>query len=904
MRKNIINILFFLIASVIISLNISSDAFGTIADNKFDSKYSRIRVVMDDNYPPYIFKDSKGNLQGILVDEWKLWERKTGIKVELYAMPWDKAQGEMKNGKYDVIDTLFENDERKKIYDFSKPYAKINVSIFFQNNISGITGVDSLSGFNVAVKKEDNSETYLKQHGINNLTSYDSYEDIIKAAKERKVSIFIMDTPPAQYFMYRENIQDKFNYSKPIYTGEFHRAVKKGNTELLATIEKGFSLISQNEYNQINNKWFGVNIIYAKFLKYLQYGILIIAIGFFILIGLNFALKIKVNGKTKQLMGVIDKLRESEEKFRNLAKLAPVAIMIHQDDLWVYTNYEGEKLFGYSSEELYQMYFWDLVEPKYRPLVIERERNRRAGEPVPTGYEIQMITKDGSVKWVYINCGIIKFNGKPAVLISISDITELKQMSKEIFDEKERFKMTLTSIGDGVISTDEKGNIKLMNKVAERLTGWNREKAFGKPFEEIFNIVNEITGEKCESPIQKVINSSKIVELPSHTMLISKSGAEIPIENSAAPIKDESGSINGVVLVFKDVTEEREKQKEILYLSYHDQLTGLYNRRFYEEELKRLDTKLNLPLTVVMADVNGLKLINDSLGHAIGDKLLKKVAEVLLQGCGTDGIVARLGGDEFIILLPKTDDFETEQIVKRITALASKEKVDSFDISISFGYETKKNEEEEIQEILKKSEDYMYRKKLMGRQSVRGKTIDAIITTLHEKNKREEQHSHRVSSLCKSMGEALNLSEGEIEELKTVGLLHDIGKIAIDENILNKPGRLTDVERKEIMGHPEIGYRILSTVNDMTDIAGFVLCHHERWDGKGYPKGLKGEEIPFVSRIIAITDAYDAMTSERSYRSALPEEVALNELQINAGIQFDPELVKVFIEKVLHIHQT
>ena len=232
--------------------------------------------------------------------------------------------------------------------------------------------------------------------------------------------------------------------------------------------------------------------------------------------------------------------------------------------------------------------------------------------------------------------------------------------------------------------------------------------------------------------------------------------------------------------------------------------------------------------------------------------------------------------------------------------MALKEKVGSVDISISFGYETKNNEEEKIQDILKKAEDHMYKKKLFESPSMRGKTINTIISTLHEKNKREEQHSHRVSTLCESMGKALGLPEDEIEELKTVGLLHDIGKIAIEENILNKPGKLTEEEWEEIKRHPEIGYRILSTVNDMSEMAEYVLAHHERWDGMGYPKGLKGEEIPLQSRIIAIADAYDAMTSERSYRNALPEEVAIEELKINAGIQFDPELIRVFIEKVLN----
>jgi len=192
----------------------------------------------------------------------------------------------------------------------------------------------------------------------------------------------------------------------------------------------------------------------------------------------------------------------------------------------------------------------------------------------------------------------------------------------------------------------------------------------------------------------------------------------------------------------------------------------------------------------------------------------------------------------------------------------------------------------------------MCKRKYFESPRIRVSTINAIISTPREKNKREEQHSNRVSVLCKSMGEALGLPNNNIEELKSVGLLHDIGKIGIDENILNKPGKLTENDWKEIKLHPEIGYRILSTVNEMAEMANDVLHHHEKWDGKGYPSGLKGEDIPFVSRIIAVADSYDAMTSYRAYKKALSEEDAINEIMRCSGTQFDPEIARVFVEKV------
>lgn len=354
-----------------------------------------------------------------------------------------------------------------------------------------------------------------------------------------------------------------------------------------------------------------------------------------------------------------------------------------------------------------------------------------------------------------------------------------------------------------------------------------------------------------------------------------------------------------VLCMVRDITEEKYMELKLEYLSYHDQLTGLYNRRFFNLELERLDTEANLPLTIVMADVNGLKLINDSFGHVMGDELLKKVSGSIIEGSRKNDIIARLGGDEFIILLPRTDIIKAEQIIKNIKNIASKQKIKSINISISFGYEVKKKKGQNIKEILKKAEGYMYKKKLFESPSVREKTIKAIISTLHEKNKREEQHSFRTAELCRKMGKALSLPESEIEDLKTAGLLHDIGKIAIEENILNKKERLTSNEREEMKRHPEIGYRILSTVNDMLEISQYVLAHHERWDGCGYPKGLRREKIPLQSRIISIADAYDAMISKRSYSDVMPEEIAVQKLREDAGTQFDPALVNIFIQEVL-----
>ncbi|MEI6602227.1 MAG: HD domain-containing phosphohydrolase [Clostridia bacterium] len=350
-----------------------------------------------------------------------------------------------------------------------------------------------------------------------------------------------------------------------------------------------------------------------------------------------------------------------------------------------------------------------------------------------------------------------------------------------------------------------------------------------------------------------------------------------------------------------DMFFSRIRAKErIEFLSFHDHLTGLHNRRYYDAELERMDQEMYVPLVLAMVDVNGLKLTNDAFGHKIGDQLLAKVADILKKECRDEDFVARVGGDEFVLLLPKTDADYAEKIIERINQAISKEKINNVTLSVSIGYAVRQKMTEDINEIFKRAEDDMYKHKLSESMSMRSNTIELIMRTLFEKSNREMLHSKRVSSLCVAIAEELALNKDEINQLRTAGLMHDIGKIGIDENILNKDSSLQTMEWNEIVRHPEIGYRILSSVNEFSEIAEFVLSHHERWDGTGYPRGLIGEKICLQARIIAVADAFDAMTSDRPYRKALNIEEAVLEIKKNAATQFDPNIAGIFIEKVLN----
>jgi diguanylate cyclase (GGDEF)-like protein/PAS domain S-box-containing protein len=503
----------------------------------------------------------------------------------------------------------------------------------------------------------------------------------------------------------------------------------------------------------------------------------------------------------------------------------------------------------------------------------------------------------GAVDWVCWECRPwYESDGSiGGIVIYTEFINERKQMQQVILNEKEQFRTTLLSVGDGVIATDNHGRVTVINPVAEALTGWTDEQAKGRPLEQVFSIVNELTRKTCENPVKRALESGCTVALANHTMLIARDGREIPIEDSAAPIKDKNGDVTGVVLVFRDFTEKREKQRQVEFLSFHDQLTGLYNRRFYEEELLRLDTVENLPLSIVMLDVNGLKLINDAFGHKAGDALLKRVSRVMLNECLDGETVSRIGGDEFIILLPKKDETAALSLIDRIKASVSEEYIQGLQISVSIGVSTKYDAAKKMEEVLKLSEDQLYRDKIFDRNSQRYEAIQMIMRTLHETIPRERQHACRVSEICGMIGKAMGLHPNELSALITAAELHDIGKIAISNEILDKPGKLSDSEWQ----HPEVGYNILCSANAYAPLADVVLAHHERWDGRGYPNGLKGSEIPLHARIITVADSYDAMTEDRPYRKALSREQAIDQLLSCSGVQFDGDIVNCFINQVL-----
>jgi diguanylate cyclase (GGDEF)-like protein/PAS domain S-box-containing protein len=586
---------------------------------------------------------------------------------------------------------------------------------------------------------------------------------------------------------------------------------------------------------------------------------------------------------------------------------------------------------------------------------------------------------------------------------------------------QEWLRITLQSIGDGVIATDAAGNVVFLNGEAERLTGWTTAEAMGRPLTEVFHIINEHTREPCTDPAQKVIATGMVHGLANHTVLVRRDGKEVVIADSAAPIQDDRGQIVGVVLVFRDETEKRrmeaklriseetyrnlfhnaqvglfrsrisdgaileanhqiaemfgyasrsefmaefiaanhyvdpEQRQEMLrllnkngevrhfeahfrrkdgskiwmlysaraypeqgwlegvmeditsrveaeerlrYLSYHDILTGLYNRAYMEEEIDRLANEPKV--AVVIGDVNGLKLVNDAFGHEQGDRLLVKVASILTGLVGEDGSVVRFGGDEFAIILPNKGGRDAQKLINEIRRRCRETGYHAIMTpSLALGMATRRGLDEPLRRVVRRAEDRMYSQKLTESASHRSAILAFLTTTLREKSFETEEHAQRTRKLAIDIGQTLGLGESDLAALALLATLHDIGKVTVDDYILRKPGPLTPQEWEEIRKHPEVGYRITLASPELAPISGAILAHHEWWDGSGYPRGLKGEEIPLIARIIALVDAYDVMIHGRPYRPAMTKEQVIEEIRRVAGKQFDPRLVEVFTQMLV-----
>lgn len=473
--------------------------------------------------------------------------------------------------------------------------------------------------------------------------------------------------------------------------------------------------------------------------------------------------------------------------------------------------------------------------------------------------------------------------------------SDLEKSNLVLEENREQLKLILDSTAEGIYGMDTEGSCTFCNESALKMLGYSsREELIGQNMHDLLHHTkpdgSHFPQEEC-----RIMQSVKkgIGIYVDDEVFWRKDGSGFDVRYSSYP-QFSGGMLVGSVVTFMDNTERKKSEEHIRYLTYHDPLTDIHNRLFFEEELPSADVEENLPISVIFGDVNGLKLTNDIFGHAAGDRLLVEAAEAFRKSSDGSGILARIGGDEFALVLPFCDENKASGIMSGIQKAFGGGSSTDIIGSISLGSATKRSPEQRIEEVIESAENRMYKEKTINRKKINTRMIYKIISRLHERSPREKRHSENVASLCRKTALQMGLSGSEVSRIAENGYYHDIGKIVLEDNLLNKHRNFNEEEYRKMQQHTVVGYRILNLFDETIDLAEGVLSHHEHWDGTGYPKGIKGEDIPLSGRIIAVAEAYDAMTNDYYDRSKTHEE-AVAEIERLSGKRFDPYVVKAFI---------
>jgi len=667
-----------------------------------------------------------------------------------------------------------------------------------------------------------------------------------------------------------KHISEVFNEK---VTEQFYNALKQAKqTEQSAIIDYQLN----EEFEQ---RWFQSSVFYVKFDQEYRY-------------------VISTHEITTQ-KSIENQLIETNERLTQISSQSRTVIWeVDKEGMYTYINPMSKNVFGYDPEEMIGTYFYKNYPEESRLEYKEKVLDQMNKHIIVSDFESPYLTKNGEKLWLLsYSFPMFDSNGTyRGYRGSDTDITEKHNVQLALKQSEEKYRFITENTSDVIwILNLEKLMFTYISPAIYNLRGFTPDEAMAQTVEE--SMTNE-SWDLVQKEIERtlgifILNPSNDSNNMMTIQQLHKDGSIKWIEISTRYRFNVRNEIE-VIGISRDVTERKINDDEIRYLSYHDQLTGLYNRRYFEMEIERLDTLRNHPISVITIDINGLKMTNDVLGHNAGDELIKQAAKTLKQACREDEIIVRLGGDEFLILLPRTNEFDCIQIINRVQDIIRKDKENKYLLSVSLGYGIKHSVDNQIKDIINQADQYMYQNKLIESEIHKRQMLGIIMKRLYRIDPDLRRHLKSMNELVTQFGHYLKLKNENINYLKLAAMYHDIGKIGIDE----KDVKLFQTDRVKyaylLKRQPELSYQILRYITEYIEIANIILAYHENFDGTGYPKGIRGSDIPMESMMIHIVNDYDKLR----FNVGLSIEDTIKHLQNQKSLELEPKLCDQFCEMI------